>query len=131
MPRGIAIGVFAVVNELGFQSAEETLDWRIVPAVSLAAHRLGDVQGSGASSGVASSIPEKSGVRQVQQIGRGEREAGSFQINSDIPLFDRQHHPFAPTCLRAERRAQRQSRMPQAPAEPARSVLDQVSAVLG
>src|ERR1700732_3804004 len=41
-PRGIAIGVFAVVDELGFQSAEETLHWRIVPAVSLAAHRLDD-----------------------------------------------------------------------------------------
>src|SRR4029077_18441647 len=44
-PRGIAIGVFAVVDELGFQSAEETLHWRIVPAVSLAAHRLDDSRG--------------------------------------------------------------------------------------
>src|SRR5438270_7292512 len=44
-PRGIAIGVFAVVDELGFQSAEETLHWRIVPAVSLAAHRLDDSGG--------------------------------------------------------------------------------------
>ena len=41
-PRGIAIGVFAVVDELGFQRAEETLHRCIVPAVSLAAHRLGD-----------------------------------------------------------------------------------------
>ena len=48
---------------------------------------------------------------------------GSFQVNSDIRLFDRRDHPFAPTGPRAERRAQRQSRMPQAPAEPARSVL--------
>jgi hypothetical protein len=30
------------LDELGFQSAEETLHWRIVPAVSLAAHRLDD-----------------------------------------------------------------------------------------
>ena len=37
---------------------------------------------------------------------------GSFQVNSNIPLFDRQDHPFVPTCLPAERRAQRQSRMP-------------------
>jgi hypothetical protein len=57
--------------------------------------------------------------------------AGSFQVNSDIPLFDRQDHPFAPTWPLAERRAQRQSRMPQAPAEPARSVLDRASTVLG
>src|SRR5882724_9992181 len=41
-PRGIAIGVFAVVDQLGFQSAKETFHWRIVPAVCLAAHRLGD-----------------------------------------------------------------------------------------
>src|SRR5215469_14889736 len=44
--RGIAIGVFAVVDELGFQSAEETLHWRIVPAVCLAAHRLDDRGGA-------------------------------------------------------------------------------------
>ena len=24
---------------------------------------------------------------------------GSFQVNSDIPMFDRRDHPFAPTCL--------------------------------
>src|SRR5215471_7899625 len=41
-PGGIAIGVFALVNEFGFQSAEETLHRRIVPAVCLAAHRLDD-----------------------------------------------------------------------------------------
>jgi len=29
-----------------------------------------------------------------------------------IPLFDRSGHPFVPTCFLAERRAQRQSRMP-------------------
>jgi hypothetical protein len=44
--RGLAIGVFAVVDELGFQNAEETLHWRIVPAVSLAAHRLDDRGGA-------------------------------------------------------------------------------------
>ena len=44
--RGIAIGVFAVVDELGFQSAKETLHWRIVPAVCLAAHRLDDRGGA-------------------------------------------------------------------------------------
>src|SRR5215472_2809463 len=35
-PRGIAIGVFAVVDQLGFQSAEEALHRRIVPAIRLA-----------------------------------------------------------------------------------------------
>ena len=41
-PRGIAIQVFAVVDQLGFQCAKEALHWRIVPAIGLAAHRLGD-----------------------------------------------------------------------------------------
>ena len=41
-PRGIAIGVLALVNELSFQRAEEALHWRIVPAIRLTAHRLGD-----------------------------------------------------------------------------------------
>src|SRR5213593_2257479 len=36
---GLHLGVFVVVDELGFQSAEETLHWRIVPAVSLAGQR--------------------------------------------------------------------------------------------
>src|SRR5262249_24008976 len=39
-PRAIAIGVLAVVDQLGFQCAEEALHWRIVPAVSLAADGL-------------------------------------------------------------------------------------------
>src|SRR5215469_7718308 len=39
-PRGITIGILALVHKLGFQSAEEALHWRIVPAISLAAHRL-------------------------------------------------------------------------------------------
>src|SRR5262249_24892385 len=41
-PRGIAIGVFAVVDQLGFQCAKEALHWRISPAIRLAAHRLGN-----------------------------------------------------------------------------------------
>src|SRR5262249_50637701 len=41
-PCSIAIGVFAMVDELGFQCAKEALHWRIVPAVCLAAHRLDD-----------------------------------------------------------------------------------------
>jgi hypothetical protein len=42
-----------------------------------------------------------------------------------IPLFDCATHPFVPTCRPAERRAQTLSRMPlAAPAQPARSVLD-------
>jgi len=49
------------------------------------------------------------------------------QVNNNIPLFDRQDHPFVPTCVPAEHRAQRHSRMPHAnaaaPAQPARSVL--------
>ena len=44
-PRGNAIGVLAAVNELGYQSAEEALHRRIVPAISLAAHRLDDFGG--------------------------------------------------------------------------------------
>ena len=31
-------------------------------------------------------------------------------VRRNIPLFDRQDHPFGPTCLQPERRAQRQSR---------------------
>jgi hypothetical protein len=38
----VPIGVFALVNEFGFQGTEETLHRRIVPAICLAAHRLGD-----------------------------------------------------------------------------------------
>jgi hypothetical protein len=36
----------------------------------------------------------------------------SFQVKSNIPLFDQNDHPFVPTCRLAKRRAQRQSRMP-------------------
>src|SRR5215831_6415368 len=39
-PRGIAVGVFAVVDQLGFRSAEEALHWRIVPASQQFALRL-------------------------------------------------------------------------------------------
>ena len=57
------------------------------------------------------------------------------QVNNNILLFDRQDHPFVPTCLPAEHRAQRQSRMPPAnaaaPAQPARRVLDRARTVLG
>src|SRR3954452_11564872 len=41
-PRGIALGVFALMDGFGFQGAEDALDWCIVPAVWLAAHRWGD-----------------------------------------------------------------------------------------
>src|SRR3954447_15076396 len=41
-PRGIAVGVFALLDEFGFQGAEDALDRRVVPAVWLAAHRWGD-----------------------------------------------------------------------------------------
>ena len=58
-----------------------------------------------------------------------------IQVNSNIPLFDWQHHPFVPTWPLVERRAQRQSRMgaanAAAPAWPARSVLDRASTALG
>ena len=40
--RGIAVGVFALMDEFGFQGAEDALDWCIAPAVWLAAHRWGD-----------------------------------------------------------------------------------------
>ena len=40
--RGIAVGVFALMDEFGFQGAEDALDRRVVPAVWLAAHRWGD-----------------------------------------------------------------------------------------
>ncbi len=38
-------------------------------------------------------------VRQVQQIGHGDGDWFT-QVNNNIPLFDRQDHPFVPTCLR-------------------------------
>src|SRR5258708_24885314 len=41
-PGGIPIGVFALVDEFGFQRAEEALHRSVIPAVSRAAHRLGD-----------------------------------------------------------------------------------------
>ena len=44
-PRGIAIRVLVLMNELGFQSTEEALHRRIVPAISLAAHRWDDCGG--------------------------------------------------------------------------------------
>jgi hypothetical protein len=57
------------------------------------------------------------------------------QVNNNILLFDRQDHPFVPTSLPAEHRAQRQSRKPPAnaaaPAQPARHVLDRARTVLG
>src|ERR1051325_9748863 len=37
-PRSIAIRVLVLTNELGFQSTEEALHRRIVPAISFAAH---------------------------------------------------------------------------------------------
>src|SRR6516162_9168444 len=53
---------------------------------------------------------------------------------SRIPLFDRNDHPSVPTCLSADRRAQRQSKdaaaNAAAPAEPAHSVVDRASTVL-
>ena len=42
-PRGIAIGVLAVVNELGFQSTKEALHRGIVPAVPTPRHGGCDV----------------------------------------------------------------------------------------
>ena len=41
-PRGITIGVLALVDQFGFQGTEGALHRGIVPAVCLAAHRLGD-----------------------------------------------------------------------------------------
>src|SRR3954470_23167198 len=40
--RGIAVGVFALMDEFGFQGAEDALDRCVVPAVWLAAHQWGD-----------------------------------------------------------------------------------------
>jgi len=71
-------------------------------------------------------------VRQVQQIGMVEVR-GSFRSIEQHPLFDRNDHPFVPTCLPAERRAQRQSRMPSRMRRHRRSrqrsVLDRASTV--
>ena len=41
-PRGIAIGVVALMDEFGFQGPAKAFHRRIVPAVCLAAHRWGD-----------------------------------------------------------------------------------------
>src|SRR6478735_8255099 len=40
--RGIAVGVFALMDGFGFQGAEDALHRCIVPAVWLAAHRWSD-----------------------------------------------------------------------------------------
>src|SRR5580765_1642815 len=53
-PRGSPIGVFTLVDEFGFQRAEEALHGCIVPAISLAAHRLDD-------GGVRQNIPVVAG----------------------------------------------------------------------
>jgi hypothetical protein len=129
MPRGIAIGVFAVVDQLGFfrvpklslgalsqQFPLRLIDW----VMFRAAVRRPELRRAFRKKVVCVKFSKL-------VVGAG---VGSFHVNSDIPLFDRQDHPFAPTCPRAERRAQRQSRMPQAPAEPARSVLDRASTML-
>jgi len=41
-PRGLAIWVVALMDEFGFQGAEEAFHRRVVPAICLAAHRLDD-----------------------------------------------------------------------------------------
>ena len=57
-----------------------------------------------------------------------KRRRDAVQI---IPLFDTNDPPFIPIQQPPERRAQATSRMPlAAPAKPARSVLDEASAVL-
>jgi len=63
-------------------------------------------------------------------------ERGWFvQIKSNIPLFDREDHPFVPTWPsgRAPGAAAVKdgAAKASAPAEPARSVLDRASTVLG
>jgi hypothetical protein len=74
-------------------------------------------------------------VRQVQQIGHGNRVLVDFQIKSSIPLFDRKRpslRPDLPTG-RAPRAAAVKDGAANAaaPAKPARSVLDRASTVLG
>jgi len=79
---------------------------KLLVALALCHHRRDTGGRRLTSSGLKGSC-----VRQVQQIGHGD--GGWFnQVNSDIALFDRLDHPFVPTCRLAERRAQRQSRMP-------------------
>src|SRR4051794_39797217 len=41
-PRGITVGIVALVHEFGFQGAEDALPWRVVAAVCGAAHRLSE-----------------------------------------------------------------------------------------
>src|SRR5215471_20401414 len=73
-------------------------------------------------------------VRQVQQIGHGDG-AGWVQVNSKIPLFDRIGPSLRPdlTPGRAPRTAavKDADAKAAAPAQPARSVLDRASTVLG
>ncbi len=73
-------------------------------------------------------------VRQVQQIGHGEG-AGSVQVQSSILLFDRKRPSLRPDLPsgRAPRAAAVKDAAANAaaPAEPARSVLDRASTVLG
>src|SRR5262249_15827474 len=73
-------------------------------------------------------------VRQVQQIGHGDG-AGWVQVNGKIPLFDRIGPSLRPdlTPGRAPRTAavKDADAKAAAPAQPARSVLDRASTVLG
>ena len=55
-PSGIPIEIFALMDEFGFQRAEEALHRRIVPAVCLSAHRLGDGSGPQDTSVVAGGV---------------------------------------------------------------------------
>src|SRR3954452_7998085 len=41
-PRGLAIGIIALMDQLRFQGAEEAFHRRVIPAICLAAHRLRD-----------------------------------------------------------------------------------------
>ena len=65
---GIAIGVFMLVDEFGFQGAEEALQRRIVPAISLAAHRLDDGGGLQDAAVVAGSVLTAASARLWSRI---------------------------------------------------------------
>ena len=84
-PRAIAIWVFAVVDELGFEGAKEALHWRIVPAVRLAAHRLGDGGSlqdiavvAGGVLAAAIGMMDQAGSRALSLDCHGERGDGQF-----------------------------------------------------
>ena len=90
--RGIAVGVFALMDEFGFQGAEDALHRRIVPAVWLAAHRWGDGGGlqdlaiiAGSVLTAAIRVMDQARPRTVPLDGHGQCGNGKFGAHMLAP----------------------------------------------